>query len=228
MRTYTIKKKTYNKFFWKRTETNFGKLNKRLFWFGDASEIANSKYNKQIVISKNNVDIFEPVKLQRYYLQFYYAFHWVRTSAMTLFFYKPAKMMFATTTSAFGGLMDWAGAACGGLSSSNRWLGGTISGRKNVAFRPNFIFIPDVDHNPMIVSEALKTRTAIISVISSDSLRLADLPIFGNNKDFLSIVTVVELLVYLRKHKQDFVEEPLNTLLDNQKWFNVLASRKIF
>lgn len=57
----------------------------------------------------------------------------------------------------------------------------------------------------MIVQEAVKKRIAIIAVNSSDSLCLADIPLFGNDKEFRNIVQAVNFLItcanYFKKIK---------------------------
>jgi ribosomal protein S2 len=54
----------------------------------------------------------------------------------------------------------------------------------------------------MIIKEAVHKKIAIIALTSCDNKYTADVPIFGNNKNFKSIVQIIKFLCKLAKPRK--------------------------
>jgi hypothetical protein len=53
----------------------------------------------------------------------------------------------------------------------------------------------------LICIEALRKNIAIMSLVGTDTKCIVDFPIFGNNKEFATIVKIIKLVLYIIKPK---------------------------
>jgi hypothetical protein len=200
----------------------------RLLFIGGSSEKTNAIFLSAVFFSKNNIDILRASFVRIHILKLYATFRWLLSAKMSLSFYKAFRFMFASTTAVFAKLMRWAAEQTAGLFSANRWLSGKLSGSIQIEHLPNYLFIPDIDENALIIREAIKQNVAVIAVVSTDSSYNIDVPVFGNNKEFKVIVQVLRLLIYLSKHKQHQINKSVNILLSSPKWFKLGKQNSMF
>ena len=186
---------------------------KFLTLMGGPAEYTNMQFVSRIFFSKNNIEIFSWKVYKMRFLTIFAAFRWLIGNKLRSTFYLESRIMFASTTPVYAGLMRWAAISLNGLHSSNRWWSGSITANVKYDYLPHYLFIPDMNDNLMIVQEAVKKRIAIIAVNSSDSLCLADIPLFGNDKEFRNIVQAVNFLItcsnFFKKLKPVSVQQNL-------------------
>lgn len=222
-----FKKKLYN---FKNTpkikKYYFNLFNCKALFIGGSSEKTNIFLFPTILFCKNNVNIISIDLVRARILNLYASFKWLFSARMSLFFYKNYKFMFATITPVFAKIVRWAAKQTIGLYSANRWTSGKLSGTIKIPYLPNYLFIPDIDENSLIVREAIKQNIAIISIISTDSLFNVDLPILGNNKEFKFIAQIMHCIICFSKHYQKAINLPKDTLFSKTEWFSPYAFPK--
>lgn len=214
-------------FFWEDLNKNIFKTSYASeILLGGASENSNKKWRINFLISKNNVDVFNIFPVKTRLLALYANFRFVKSERE--FSFKNFKFMFASHTPVFAQLMQWAGILSNGVSSSNRWLSGTISAQTNLKFLPNYLIVPDPDQNEMITREAYTKKIPVVSINNSDSQFTADFGIYGNNRSFKMIFKIINLVLKLSKIKVRVLDVPLKKVVsENKKWFRVTSQKVI-
>ena len=152
----------------------------------------------QIAYSKNNTEIFITQKVRLKLLRMYAGLKWLHSKAV---FKQHVYIMFASISPVFTDFLKWAARELQGISKSNRWLSGTITATIGINKIPDYIFIPDITENPMIIREAKIRKIPIISLVNTDCIFAVEIPIIGSSYDFKTIVQITKLIIKLNTKK---------------------------
>jgi ribosomal protein S2 len=105
-------------------------------------------------------------------------------------------------------------------------LAGKITANTKIQNTPDYLFIPDIAEDLIIMQEATRKKIVIIGIVSTDSQYVIDIPLLGNNKDFKIITQLIKFILQLLLIKRDSIVDSKRRYKTQLNHFYITPARK--
>lgn len=168
-------------------------IKQKYLHLGQNTKLTSQSLCRHILCSRKDIEIFDDYSTKLSFIKLFNIFKKLQTIKSN----RQLTVLFCSTNKIYGGILKNAAKSCDMPHKIHRWLGGTLTGAISLDVKPDFLFIPDVKDNALIIKEAKIMGIPIIGIVNSSCNIKIDYPIFGNDSNIKIVLRLTQLVAAL-------------------------------